>query len=320
MGILKRFSVSSMSGRPFADYLNVSTPSENADSFRGAVLPVLDALGNFQEVAPGLFQFYRIAVVKGSIKPLPDGTVKFGRRGRVSTFSLSGAVLHKLRAAGLYSELLAAIGSQPHRVTMLHVTADYLVDSPPAFMQLVKGAMYAGEVAFTRKWVQPSQCQHVFSQDCDGLETGTCYMGQRENADVWGKVYDKRHERISRGFPDPGPLVRVEIACMSDVGATLRDAFDPRDLFFHYAGRTLCEVPPDCSGWVPHGEGYVLGQRRERSLWERFDAVLSGSRDVRRLAEMALLLHPDRGIAAQFLGRHAIALVPDVLAVPSSSV
>lgn len=310
MGILNRFSFSSMLGRPFADYLNISTPSENAEQFREAVQPVLDALGEFHEVAPGLLQFLRIGVVKGEVKLLPEGTVKFGRRGRVSTFSISGAVLRKLREQGLYAEILAAIGSQPHRVTMLHVTGDYLVASPPGVTQSVKTAMYAGEVAFTRKRVLPTQCQHVFSQSRDGFETGTCYLGQRANADVWGKVYDKQHERLSRGYADPGPVVRVEIACMSDVGVTLRDAADPFDIFFQFAGKTLCEVPPEWSGWVAHGEGYVLGEKRVRSLWERFDALLVGSRDVRRLAEMAVALHPDRSIAAHFLGRKLIGLVP----------
>lgn len=315
MAILERFAFSSMVGRPFVDYLNVSTPVENADTFREAVLAVLDQLDNFEEVAPGLFQFFRISVIQGRIKPVPDGVVKIGRRGRVSTFSVSGAVLSRLRAAGLYADLLGAIGTQPHRVTMLHVTADYAVASPALAVQSVKDAMYSGEVSLTRKRVLPSQCKHVFSANLQGQETGTCYMGQRQNADVWAKVYDKQHERLSRGMPDPGQLVRVEVACMSDVKATLRDAFDPFSIFHHFAGRTLCEVPPECSPWSPHGEGFALAPPRERSLWERFDSLLENSRDVRRLAEMAVALHPsDRNIAAQFLGRRLLSLVPVGLA------
>lgn len=307
MGILSRFPSSSMVGRPFADYLNVSTPVDIADELREAVIPVLEGAGSFQEVAPGLIQFYDIGVRKGQVVPVPAGTVKFGRRGRVATLSTSGAVLRLLRASGALPEYLAAIATLPHRVTMLHVTADYHLPDVPAAIHQVKEAAYAGELSLTRKRVLPAQCQHVFSVDIDGRETGTVYLGQRANADVWAKVYDKRHERLSRGFPEPGSLCRVEIACMSDVGATLRDAFDPFDLFFHYAGRSLVEVPPEFAGWSANGEGYVLGERRERTLFERMENLIAGSLDIRRLADLALAVYgPD--VAPQALGRKVLAL------------
>lgn len=308
MAILSRFSHTSMVGRPFADYLNVSVPLDSSDGLRDAILGVLDQLGNFNEIAPGLFQFYIVGVKKGVVVPIPLGTVKFGRRGKVATVSASGAVLRALREHSLFDQYLAAIGSFPHRVTMLHATADFLCVDVPAAIQAVKLSAYDGDLALTRKRVLPTQCQHVFSVDCDGKETGTLYLGQRANADVWAKVYDKRHERLSRGFADPGSLARVEVACMSAVGATLRDVADPTDIFYHHAGRTLVEAPPSFSGWVPHGEGYVLGDRPERSLFDRFEYLISGSLDIRRLAEMALALY-GRDVAPQALGRKVIALV-----------
>lgn len=308
MAIVNRFSCSSMAGRPFADYLNISVPQESAEGLRDAVLPVLDALCSFQEVQPGLFQLYQVGVVKGEVVPVKLGTVKFGRRGRVATLSTSGQVLRILRERGLYGEYLSVLASFPHRVTMLHVTADFYDADPPSAVRAIKDAAYAGDLALTRKRILPSQCQHVFSVNLAGQETGTVYLGQRANADVWAKVYDKGHERVSRGFADPGPLVRVEVACMSDVGATLRDAFDPTDLFYQYAGRSLVSAPPDFAGWLPHGEGYVLGERRERTLFERFENLIQGSLDIHRLAQMAVDLYgPD--IAPQALGRKVIALV-----------
>lgn len=308
MAILSRLCSSSMVGRPFADYLNVSVPVEIADEVRSSALSVVDALGNFDETVPGLFQFYEIGVRKGNVVPVPLGTLKFGRRGKVATISASGALLRLLRDRGLYSEYLAVLGSFPHRVTMLHATADFLVPDVPAVVQSVKAAAYAGELTFTRKRILPAQCQHVFSVDVDGRETGTIYLGQRKNADVWAKVYDKRHERLSRGFADPGSLVRVEIAVMSAVGATLRDAADPSDIFWHFAGRSLVEAPVEFAGWEAHGEGYVCGERRERTLFERFENLISGSLDIRRLAEMAVELY-GIDVAPQALGRKVIALV-----------
>lgn len=310
MGIVERLSSSSMVGRPFADYLNVSVPSEDSLGLRDAVLPVLDSLGQFQEAMPGLFQFFTLGVKKGVLAPVALGTVKMGHRGKVATLSASGAILRLLREQGLYSDYLAAISAFPHRVTMLHATADFLVPDVPAAVQSVKRAAYAGDLMLTRKRIQPNQCQHVFGVDVDGQETGTIYLGQRANADVWAKVYDKRHERLSKGYAEPGSLCRVEIACMSGAGATLRDAHDPFDIFFYFAGRSLVEAPIEFTGWVPHGEGYVLGERRERSLFERFEALISNSLDIRRLAEMAVQLY-GREVAPQALGRKVVALVKE---------
>lgn len=308
MGILNRLPSSSMVGRPIADYLNISVPFDHSEGLRSAVLPVLDSLGCFTETTPGLFVYHRIVVKKGNIGTETLGTVKFGRRGRVATLSTSGGVLRLLRESQALPEYLAAIASFPHRVTMLHATADFLCGDVPAVIHSVKEAAYAGDLALTRKRILPTQCQHVFSVDVDGKETGTVYLGQRVNADVWAKVYDKRHERLSRGFPDPGSICRVEIACMSDVGATLRDASDPYDIFFHFAGRSLVDAPVGLEGWLPHGEGYVLGERRERSLFDRFDQLIEGSLDIKRLASMAVELYGAE-VAARVIGRRVLALV-----------
>lgn len=308
MSIVERLSSSSMVGRPFTDYLNVSVPLESSDGLREAVLSVLEATGQFQETLPGLFQFYELGVRKGLLTPVPLGTVKIGHRGRVATLSASGSILRLLREKGLYADYLSTIAAFPHRVTMLHATADFLVPDVPAAVQAVKTAAYAGELMLTRKRIQPNQCQHVFGVDVDGKETGTIYLGQRANADVWAKVYDKRHERLCRGYSDPGSLCRVEVAVMSGAGATLRDAQDPYDVFFNFAGRSLVEAPVEFAGWQPHGEGYVLGERRERTLFERFENLISNSLDIRRLAEMAVQLY-GREVAPQALGRKVVALV-----------
>lgn len=311
MGILSRLSHESMATRPFTDYLNVSCPLDSFDSLREGVVPVLDSIGSFEEIQPGLFQFFELTTKKGALCVVPRGTVKFSRRGKVGILSTSGWVLRTMRDRGIYSEYLSVIGSFPHRVTMLHATSDFFVQSPPEVIQAFKTSAFAGDLFLTRKRITPDQCNVVLRPDTSGCETGTLYLGQRANADVWAKIYDKRHEQFCRGHADPGPLVRVEVACQSGVGATLRDAADPHDVFFHYAGRTLVEAPPSFSGWVPYGEGYVLGERRERTLFERFDALLAGSLDIRRLAEMGIALY-GRDVAPQAIGRKVVALVSSI--------
>lgn len=304
MGILRCFPDGSMLGSPFTDYLNVTTPLDNAEAVRSALVPLLESLGAFEEVAGEGFRFYEPRVVGGKCALVPDGMLKIKPRGKVLIVSASGAVLRRLRDRGVFPEYLAVLASFPHRVSMLHATADYHVLSPPAVIAQVKEAAAAGELSLTRKRLLPSQCTYLLGADCDGLETGTVYLGNKANADVWGKVYDKRHERLSRGYPEPGSIVRVEIAVQSDAGATLRDALQPRDLFYHFAGRSLVEVPPDFAGWSAHGEGYVLGERRERTLFERMDSLIEYSVDVAKVGAMAIVLYGD--MAAQVIGRKVV--------------
>ena len=144
---------------------------------------------------------------------------------------------------------------------MLHVTADYLCPSVPAVVAAVKDAALSGSLSLTRKSLQPSHCSYLGGVDVDGHETGTVYLGKKANADVWAKVYDKRHERLSRGCEDPGSLLRVEVALQSDVGVTLRDVQRPADVFFQYAGKSLVAVPDGFAGWQSHAEGFVLPPR-----------------------------------------------------------
>lgn len=309
MSILVRFPYASMVGRPFCDYLNVSVPFEHVEALRDAALPVLRSAGQFAESESGdIFQFFTIGKRKGELCAVPSGTVKFGRRGKVATLSTSGQALGILRASGAFPEYLAAIGSLPHRVTMLHATADFHLPDVPAAISAVKDAAYAGELSLTRKKIQPGQCRHFFGVDHEGKETGTVYLGQRANADVWAKVYDKGHQQACAGLAHGGSIARVEVAVMSDVGATLRDASDPFDIFFHFAGRSLVEAPPEFSGWAAHGQGYVLGEKVERTLFERFERFLENSRDIHTAARMALELYGAE-VAPQALGRKILAMV-----------
>ena len=162
--------------------------------------------------------------------------------------STSGGIFRLLREKGRFLDYLAVIGSYPYRVTMLHVTADYLCPSVPAVVAAVKMAALSGSLSLTRKSLQPSHCSYLGGIDVDGHETGTVYLGKRQNADVWAKVYDKRHERLSRGYADPGSLLRVEVALQSDVGVTLRDVHHPADVFFQYAGKSLVAVTDGFAG------------------------------------------------------------------------
>jgi hypothetical protein len=261
---------------PFADYLNVTFDKELLGLVASDVLKFLDVLGS-SEVTPGTYH------LSGG-----RGVVKVHSRGKVGVVSASGGVLEQLRVSGLFGEYLGVLGAYPHRVSMLHVTQDFAVPSPPATFREVRRRAYAGELQLSRKSLHPGAVRCYSSLRSMGEETGTVYLGNRASADVWCKVYDKQHERLEAGFPDPGPLVRVEIAVQSGVGATLRDAFSPASLFWHFGQRLLGSRPVGVPSWSAHGEGFVLSERRfSPGFSQRVQGLLSGSLDIQRLVDLA---------------------------------
>lgn len=273
--ILPLLTYRSILGSPFCDYLNVTAPKNEGPLVLAALRPLLDVLQT-EEVMPGVF------------RTKSGGTFKYYERGKVAVFSASGAFLGELRGSELLGEYLAVLASFPHRVSLIHVTGDFH-SVPHEVVQAAKKAGQAGQVYLSRKVVEPKHCNAFLSVDSDGHETGTVYFGSKANADIWGKVYDKRHERLSRGYADPGPVVRVEVACQSDVGATLRDVLDPSALFWKYAGRSLVTPPPDVVPWEAHGEGFVLPRAKsDPTFLTRIDALLESDTALARAIDLAV--------------------------------
>jgi hypothetical protein len=245
-----------------------------------------------RELKPHLDIFGLIEIAKGVYKSPSNygsGTLRYREGvGKVAVLSASGALLEYFRTFLMFHDYLYQISKFPSRVTMLHATADYAVDAPPAINALHKKAL-RGTVALTRKRVVPSQVKAILSPDQFNRLTGTVYLGNRANADVWAKVYDKRHERLSKGYPDIGSRTRVEIAVQSDVGASLRDAADPAALFYHFASPELVEAPKDIYPWLPLSEGFDLPPDKPEPLpMARVQSLLDFSDDVTRICTIAV--------------------------------
>lgn len=263
-------------GEPFCDFLNVSYDKELAAVVEDSLKGFFDLLG-LTAMGAGNYG-----------APQGGGSVKVGCRGKVLVVSTSGGVLSRLRDRGLYHDYLAVLSERPHRVSLLHATQDFVVPSPPHAIQRCRDLAYAGELQLTRKAFSQAYVRTYMALAAQGVETGTVYLGSRSNSDVWAKVYDKQAERRGRGFDDPGPLVRVEIAVQSDVGATLRDAAEPGALFWHYAKRLLWGCPVGVRPWASHGEGFVMVQRKAVfTVAQRVEGLLDGSLDVQRLVDLA---------------------------------
>lgn len=270
---------------PFVDYLNISSPKDNLQALVNALKPILDALG-MSEVIEGLYR-------------LPDakGTFKAHTKGKVAIFGASGQFLDRLRSKGLFNHYLAEFANFDHRISMMHVTADYRVDSPKYLSKLFDSAQ-KGRILLTRKSINPLHVTKLLGRNLEGADTGTVYLGNRSNSDVWAKVYDKRQERLAKGFDDPLPMLRVEIAVQSDVNATLRDASLPSEIFYHFAGRSLVQKPDGLSGWEPHAQGFVIPPSSyEPTPHERLTQIVENSCDISRLFELAHVSYADDALA-----------------------
>lgn len=282
MSILELLPVSSMLDSPFTDYLNVTFPLDYEEQVLTSLLPIIESLGPFSEVDKGVYRLF-----DRDLKPT-RGVIKFSRKGKVAIVSASGAALATLRDCRAYEDYLFTMGTFPHRVSMIHCTQDYFVPDPSPVILAVKKAAFAEELRLTRKRILKGQVRALTSPNAQGNETGTVYLANRANADIWAKVYDKQQERISRGCADPGPIVRVEVAVQSDAGATLKDAHNPFNLFFQFASKTLVAAPPSFRPWVPSGEGFTLGDRQAVLPFSRLERFIENSLDLVRLVDLSV--------------------------------
>lgn len=269
---------------PSADYLNTTHPLGSFPFVRDAVLPVLEEAGASQRTD----ELYEIGL---------GGTIKLYEVTRVGVLSLSGVALATLRERGLYGEYLAAVGQEAHKLTCLHVAFDQRVDAPPRIQGLIRRAK-RGLVSLSRKSIDPRQGLDYWLKPglLDGRQTGTVYLGGK-TAHVRAAVYDKRDERLRAGCADPGPLLRHELRLKGHAasGATLRDAYDPTSLYWHYIAPDLLTRPQDVPDWVPQADGYDLPPMRTYSPEERVQRIVENSLDLARLFDLAAALGP-RGI------------------------
>lgn len=280
MGIIPSVQIlghGALTGAPFCDFLNVSFDAGESLNVSDALRPLIDYCG-YSESYPGTFR-----------RTGEPGALRLGKRHKVFVVSASADVCRCFRAMGVWPDFLSAMASFPHRVTMIHASGDFTVSSPPTVVRHALEFGYSGKARFTRKWVSPSLVRAQLGLSAsDGTQTGTVYYNKRERADVWARVYDKQEELVSKGFADPGPIVRLEIGLMSDVGATLRDAGDPTALFLHYATVSICSASAQIPQWSSEAQGYVLDRpKMSPTANQRIKAILDTSIDIGRICNLA---------------------------------
>ena len=267
---------------PFCDFISATVPEDEWHDLRREVSAELDALGMAVDFDRDKETLWR--------DPHGDGTVKAKSINGVRAISATGAVCAGLRVAGRFASFLAAIASRPHRVTRLDASLDVVEDAPPALDAAVEKGR-AGHVALTRKAVRPRDVTTFYGVRADGRVSGTAYFGT-VNADVRLCMYDKQHERVSRGLPDVGPLTRYEMRLRSGCGITMRDAHDPAPVFWHFMPDEILSSPVGVVEWVAGGSGFDFERAAPLSPVERLYRRIDDSPEVIALMRLAVEVGP----------------------------
>ena len=301
----------------FCDYVSCTTARDDYPEVSASLLELLRAAGGRDER-------------EGELSLGDHGKFKHGVKYGVGYFSLSGDALADLRRArgtyDFFGQWLAIIGERPHRVTRLDAAVDIPVEASTVVTRFYQRAR-RGRVSLTRKAVRPDEVRRLFGPALvTGRESGTVYVAARGKRDVVARVYDKREELLRRvvrqhgaltpellALNDPGPLVRFELEFGRKVGMTLRDAYDPSELFWHYARESLLPqfAPADIRPWVPRAGGFVV-ERGEPETAKQLSLLLESSADIRRAVTLADRLGPyGRDHLCRLLKSLSSALAPD---------
>ena len=260
----------------FCDDFRCSVPPDSWGDARALLEPVLADAGFLPE-----FDGERVTQWRNE-----GGTVKVEMLNRVRVLSASGRALAALRAMKLLAGFLSSVAAVPHRVTGLHATLDVKTPTPPELLRLRGLAESPAGLRAGRKRI-PARSLLLFLRPLDdGRSTGTVYCGSK-SAEIRPVVYDKREERLSRGLPDIGhDLTRYELR-LRNVGASLRDVFDPTAIFWHYMAPDFLPAPEGVPAWSAHGEGFALVRPSPALPAARLLRAVEGSSDFAALCRMA---------------------------------
>lgn len=260
----------------FCDDLRVSVPLDVWDEVAGEVASVLEDAGFGAEFETEAAKAWRNE----------GGTVRSERMGRVRVLSASGRALAGLRLAGQFGRYLATLGGVPHKVTGLHATLDVRESTPEVLTRLVAKAESAEGLRAGRKRIKVDALERYVRRLPDGRDTGSLYCGGK-GVEIRPVVYDKRRERLDKGGADLGfDLTRYELR-LRGVGATLRDAYEPAAVFWHYMAPDFLPAPANAPVWVAGGEGFSVPRPAPVLPAARLLRRVEGSADFADIVRLA---------------------------------
>lgn len=256
----------------FCDWLDVTTPPDREHALRSALGPIICGAGG-SKLADDLYE-------------LGGGKIKIGLMRKVFRVSLSGSCIRVLRIQSLWETLLAELADGPHRVTRLDAALDLDLDGADA-LEALQRAYPRGEVRLSRRPVRVSE---MLCTRSDGRKTGTWYAGHRSAAEITCRVYDKAQQLLDTRSEVIPPRTRCELTVRK--GCTLRDAFQPERVFWHYMAPAILKrpsgVPEWSSGWA---EGWKM-ERTELLPAQRLKGLIERSPDLAAIIELADAVGP----------------------------
>ena len=212
---------------------------------------------------------------------LGPGKVKLSNMRGLFRVSLSGSCIRVLEAQGFWETFLAEIADGPHRVTRLDAAVDIDVDGATS-IHILQSAYPRGQVRLSQR---PIKVTEMLCTRADGHKTGTWYAGHRSGSEITCRVYDKAQQVLdTRGDIIPA-RTRAELTVRK--GCTLRDAFQPARVFWHYMAPSIIErpsgVPEWSSGWA---EGWTM-EKIELLPVQRLKAFIERSPDLAAIFELS---------------------------------
>ena len=267
----------------FCDWLDVTTPPDREYELRTALGPLICGAGGSK--------------LTDDLYDLGGGKIKLGLMRRVFRVSVSGSCVRVLRIQRLWETFLAEIGEGPHRVTRLDAAVDIDLDGADA-LEALQRSYPRGEVRLSRRPVRVSE---MLCTRRDGRKTGTWYAGHRSAAEITCRVYDKAQQLLdTRGEAIP-PRTRAELTVRK--GCTLRDAFQPERVFWHYMAPAILQRPSDApewsSGWA---EGWTM-DKVDLLPAQRLKGLIERSPDLAAIIELADAVGPmGRAMALRLIG------------------
>jgi Replication initiation factor. len=261
---------------PFCDFFSLSLPcaGDDAPPIVETVILFLSEL-DCHAVSEGVYELGGYG-----------GTVMSKRRGLVWLLSFTGSALRSIREAGLLKELVMLLHEVPHRVTRLDASCDYAEDAP-TYLSKQYYRIRRASIVIGRKVISYRDVERHTSVNHEGRAVHNLYLGKK-TSEVRVLLYDKQHERVSKGFPDPGQLLRIEVRLRSQVGCSVFDALAPERLYYHYAAPALCELPASVRPWMPDGQGFELPQQQAQCTpYQRLKSLIGESAVIDQMLKLS---------------------------------
>ena len=214
------------------------------------------------------------------------GLILIFENTRFVKIQIHGNALSYLRSVGMFGDVLEILSLCPHNITRLDAALDVPMDYP-VFREKLLTAFPDYKVSLGRK--AQVLMETYLTARADKKLTSTFYIGKRGFGKQMARIYDKQYELLqNRGELVP-PLTRIELEVSREYGATLKDAFNPTDLFYHATGESLfVDALPEVRPWT--SENACAWRSRPRVApdpYKTLKRVIAESDDLRTMVELA---------------------------------